>query len=421
MFWRPQFKPLSIGLDLEGEGVRMLQLGIGPANELVALAAAYDATLSVRGDGAASVRELSVGLTHMLRQGRFIGKDVVVAMPREAVKHKSIRVPPMESQELGGAMEFEAKTLFDATPDTHVIDYVPMGQVRQAGEAKQEVLVAAAPRGAVDELVERLHHAGVRTVAVDFEPCVLYRTVERFVRRKDDEQEVHVILEVGLEGTSVLIGRGRELCFYRPLAIGTSQIWQAIARKLGIDKQDAQSLSVRLGSVPEDQIDSCDDVRQAVFDASRPIVDELAREVSLCLRYATVTFRGLRPLMVRLTGLGSDDFVVRDVLSRSLPIAVEPSRPIMNADLSRLRAAERSGNLSAWTIALGLALRDAPGGLAARMGVSRSGRASAPSTGIDPEQAIPAEIVPGPVQPEPASTSKPAPARVVGPSEVLSA
>jgi len=42
-------------------------------------------------------------------------------------------------------------------------------------------------------------------------------------------------------------------------------------------------------------------------------------------------------------------------------------------------------------------------------------------TGIDPEQAIPAEIVPGPVQPEPASTLKPAPARVVGPSEVLSA
>jgi type IV pilus assembly protein PilM len=415
MIWRTFNQPLSIGLDMEA-GVRMVQLASGPNKELVALAAAYDSGLDLSFTSPLSPKEKASGLTRMLRQGRFVGRDVVVSVPRSSVQHKSIRMPPMEADELAGAVEFEAKNLFDATPQTHVIDFVPMGQVRQAGEAKQEVLVAAARRDDLDQLIESLHTAGVITKAIDFEPCLLYRTIERFVRRKDDEQEVHVMLDVGLDATAVLIGRGRELCFYRPIELGMRGIWQAVARKLAVDFADAQTLSVRLGAAADAPIDAMDDVKQAVFDASRPIVDELAKEVSLCLRYATVTFRGLRPTRIRLTGLGADDFVVREVLRRSMPIALEPSKPIMNADLSKLSSSDRSGNLSAWTRAYGLALRDAPAGLADKLGLSRSARtstASSPSVDVG----IPAEVVPEPVKEStPAETPK-----SMNSSEVLSA
>jgi len=368
----------------------MLQLGVSHRGDIVALAAAYDSSLSLKD---ATPRELQKGLTHLLRQGRFIGREVVVGVPNELVRFKSIRIPPMEERDLISAAEFEAKALFDATPENSIIGHVSLGQVRQAGEARQEVLIAAAERSGVDQLIESLHAAQVVPVSVDFRPCMLYRTIERFVRRKDDEAEVHVLIDVSTDCVNVLIGRGRDLCFFRPLASGMRVLDEAVARTLGIEEADARLLCARLSAASsgiDDNVSTTDDVRMAVFDATRGLVDELAREISLCLRYATVTFRGLRPFKARLTGIGADHFVIKEVLGRSLPIPVEQCSPILNADLSLLRPADRTGNLSVWTSAMGLALRFVPGGLADKLGLSRTLRSEAPASEI----AVPAELEP---------------------------
>lgn len=366
----------------------MLQLGLTQRGDLVALAAAHDSSLSLKD---ASPRELQKGLTHLLRQGRFIGREVVVGVPSELLKFKSIRIPPMEERDLISAAEFEAKALFDATPENSIIGHVSLGQVRQAGEARQEVLIAAASRSGVDRLIESLHAALVVPVSVDFRPCMLYRTIERFVRRKDDEAEAYVLIDVSTDCVNVLIGRGKDLCFYRPLTGGLRVLDEAVARTLGVEESDARLLCARLSAASsgnDDNGSTTDDVRMAVFDATRGLVDELAREISLCLRYATVTFRGLRPIRARLTGVGADHFVIREVLGRSLPIPVEVCSPILNADLSVLRPADRAGNLSAWTSAMGLAMRFAPGGLADKLGMSRTLRPDAPAAEI----AVPAEL-----------------------------
>jgi Tfp pilus assembly PilM family ATPase len=170
----------------------------------------------------------------------------------------------------------------------------------------------------------------------------------------------------------VLIGRGRGLCFYKPVEVGAWQLTHAVSRKLGISVDEAWTLRHRLiETAHQTRVIGSDAVRQAVFDAARPIVDHLAREIGSCLRYYSVNFRGARPGRVRVVGGEAADPAVLDVLGGVLPLPVEAGRPIANADMSAMKVADRSGNLATWSVAFGLALHGTKGPFPDRLGGPR--------------------------------------------------
>src|SRR5439155_3053917 len=128
-------------------------------------------------------------------------------------------------------------------------------------------------------------------------------------RRREDEQEVHVLVDIGARRSQVVIGRGREISFMKGIDIGSSHLHDAISRKLEITTEEARGLRRRLIEGGEAEVVDApadassakrDPVRQAVFDATRSTMEELSREIALCLRYYSVTFRGQRPNKVRL-------------------------------------------------------------------------------------------------------------------------
>jgi Tfp pilus assembly PilM family ATPase len=177
-----------------------------------------------------------------------------------------------------------------------------------------------------------MHRFGVIVESIDIEAAALYRGQERFIRRREDEQEVHVLCDVGFARSHVVIGRGREISFIKPIEIGSRRFHEDISRKLGITMEEARGLRRRLieaapGPGTPDLLKK-DPVRQAVFDASRSTMEELGREIALCLRYYSVTFRGQRPQKVKLLGGEAADPLLLGVLNASLGIPVEAGRPL---------------------------------------------------------------------------------------------
>src|SRR5213075_3137969 len=102
-----------------------------------------------------------------------------------------------------------------------------------------------------------------------------------------------------------------------------------------------------------------DPVRQAVFDATRSPMEELGREISLCLRYYSVTFRGFRPTKLRLVGGEACDPQLQTLLNSALVIPVEVGKPLYSVNTSRMKPTDRRGAMCEWALALGLALRTA--------------------------------------------------------------
>jgi len=169
-------------------------------------------------------------------------------------------------------------------------------------------------------------------------------------------------VDVGADRTQVVIGRGDKISFVKSIEIGGQRFHEAVALKLGITFDEAAALrrrliasNISLANVSEDS--RRDPVRQAVFDATRSTMESLAREVSLCLRYHAVTFRGYRPSRIRLVGGDAADGQLLAVFNSALPIQTEAGCPLRNVDTARMRPADRGGSMSEWTTAFGLALK----------------------------------------------------------------
>lgn len=396
---RTQLQP--IGLDLGAAGVKLLQLELanGALRVVAAASRAYDdrnaSSLDQSAQGVAMMAadcrwrldQAGQIVQDLLQEQPFRGLNVVAALPRGIVHVKNLRLPQIPPDELAAAVQFEANTIFPFKADDAIVHFLPAGAVRQGAETRQEVIVIAALKDDVDHYLERIHSWGLQVQALDVEMSALYRGIDRFVRRREDEQLVHVLVDVGSRQSTVVIGRGREVQFTKQVEFGVAMLDEAISRKLGITISEAAALRCRMGQTPvtaDDPALQRDPVRLAVFDAMRPVTADLAREISLCLRYYSVTFRGHRPDRVRLTGGGGCDHQLLAQLNAGLPIPAESSRPLLNLDCSRITNIDRNQSQSTWAVAAGLAMRFVPGGFMPLDGRPRS--AGMPPT-VDDETA----------------------------------
>ncbi|HUB24470.1 MAG TPA: pilus assembly protein PilM [Tepidisphaeraceae bacterium] len=387
MFGPTDIQP--IGLDIGHDSVKMLQVEVRGNSLAVRALARRPLELSGRGEAALDAALAVAAQT--IKRGPFVGRHVVAALPRDIVHLKNLRLPMIPAAELPAAIKFEARNIFTFDTDAARCDYIAAGEVRQGADTRQEVIVIAARNSDIDGYIERLDRFGLIVDSLDVEPCALYRSVERFIRRRDDEQEVNVLLDVGLRRTQVIIGRGREMSFLKPIDIGGQRLNESVSRKLGISPEEARVLRrhrTDASGVPAADMALRDSVRQAVFNATRVTLEELGHEVSLCLRYYSVTFRGPGPQKVRLMGGEAHDPYLASVLTSVLSIPAEPAAPLFNVDCSAIAESERQGPMSEWSTALGLALKKAPGPFAARDGKPRQGARLGIGEVIDINKAI---------------------------------
>jgi type IV pilus assembly protein PilM len=367
-----------IGLDIGHDSVKMLQLEVDGGILKVRRASRRRLEASKCGKGEAGIDAALELAGDMLRHGGFAGRSVVAALPREIVQYKNLRLPQMPPNELPAAIRFEARNIFAFNASAAYVDYLSAGEVRQGNDVRQEVIVLAARQSDVDGFLDRLDRIGLTVASLDPEPCALYRSVERFVRRRDDEQEVNVLIDVGFRRTQVIIGRGRELGFFKPIDIGGQRLNELVAQRLAISMQEAQSLRRRLIETPQGPAgaDGQEAVRQAVLSATRGALEELGREISLCLRYHSVTFRGPGPSRVRLLGGEANDPNLCAILGSALAITVDAAHPLYNVDCGAIKPEDRQGSMSEWATVLGLALKKTAGRFPALDGTPRLTRAA---------------------------------------------
>jgi hypothetical protein len=117
-------------------------------------------------------------------------------------------------------------------------------------------------------------------------------------------------------------------------------------------------------------------------------MEALGREIALCLRYYSVTFRGHRPSKVRIFGGEAADPLLLGVLNAALSLPVEAGRPLFSVDTSRMDASDRMGFMSEWAQAFGLSLRLTTGQFAPRDGKPRDPGATSAAEVVDMNKAL---------------------------------
>lgn len=357
-FWLRHNPCSPIGLDIGSESIRALQLRLIGRRLAVVGAARWRFPPAVAEGLSDSVtrRQLAVqAVGEMLRQGGFRGREVVSCLRVDELAIKNIRLPHMEESELAQAALWECKDRFgfEVSPDR--LHCISAGEVRQGNESCDEVILLAASAEAVQRHLELLAEMGVSPRHIDAEPTALFRGYQRFLRRVEDESAVSVIVDIGLVATKVVIARGNTIVMIKSIDIAGRKFSQAVGKELGISYAEAVQVRQRAA---EGRAEGDDKVQWTVTDALRAPVEALAREVALCLRYCSATFRGLRPTQVTLTGGEAYDPSLVKLLSGCLDCPCSVGEPLRGVELGEMDlGGDRRSSLTEWSVAAGLALR----------------------------------------------------------------
>jgi type IV pilus assembly protein PilM len=366
-----------IGLDIGHNYIKMLQLVI--SNRQIGVLAADKVRIDpkINGDGQERRRFVVSAIKQMLADGNFHGRNVVSCLPSDKLKITSLRVSETETGQMEQTLAKEAANRFALNPDTDAIKYIHAGSVQQGDEVKNELILFATDNETIKDHIAMLEEARLKPVAIDTVPGALFRSFERSLRRQEDKERTFVFADIGSQFTTVVFGRAGEICFVKQIALGGENFDREIAARLGIEIFEAAMLRSRLrierglpaseaeliNQDPDNRSQSLDTTtRQVIADAIATVAQELAREISLCLRYYTVTFRGKRMERAFLSGGEAYESVLLNVLARTLAVEIEVAQPLKGFDLSGEGIhinldGDRRGLLCEWAVAVGLSLK----------------------------------------------------------------
>jgi type IV pilus assembly protein PilM len=360
-----------IGIDFGSRFTRLIQLDMRGGQCTIAAAAQVEIP---PGEHAPEERKRlrDRAVAESLESGAFHGRDIVVSVGWDDLQVRSLRVPNMPEDELFAAVRYEASERFGLDPEAAELRFVPAGEVRQGTEVRQEVIAFGVAREAVETQLERLAEMGLNPVAIDADPCAVFRGFERFLQRDEDVSDVNAFVDLGYGATRVILSRGPEMIFFKSIPIGGRRFDQLVAKQLGLSEIEAAQIRVRLHRQhvaaitghteeldPEETVGET--LRQAVVDALRPALEQLSKEIALCLRYCSVTFRGLRTDAVTVVGGEACNADTLRLLSDqvNVPFHVGKAARHLGCDAA-FHGADRRTGLPEWATAIGLALKPVP-------------------------------------------------------------
>lgn len=344
-----------VGIDVRSRTVRLLQVRMAGDQWHVVGAAQIDAPLGAADSWSPTPTEVLSALT----SGGFAGRRCVLSLPRSCVKVQAVRLPQMSADELAQAVEFEASHRFGMDRSELQVDYLPTSALDQGNENRDELLLVAAAEADVNHHLEPWLEGGLRPIAVDVD----FAAVAGLIAATEGTKSVRAAVDVGRTGSSITVIRHGQVAMYKEIAIGGCTFDHAVSEHLDIDHDAAAELRRARQDAPHDNDEGGLDgaTSRAVYEAVRPLMNDLVKEISLCLRYYGVTFRGHPPSSILLIGEHACEPRLDEHVAKGckIPVRCDVDGDVLSAIETGIRTAlnRRVGTLGAWAVAFGMSLR----------------------------------------------------------------
>jgi len=337
-----------IGVDVGSRSVKLLQFD---AERLRVLESArWDLSAPNTADPADRDAQVVKAILQAREGKKFRGCEAVFSIPAADLFVQNIRVPKAAGEELSRIVWAEAAGRVPFAGDEAEVRYIEADTVRQGDTVRREVILLACHRPQLERTLAVADGAGLMPVAVDVDPNALIRCYAKQFRRDRDRQARMMFVNVGASTTAVVIARGADAMFMKYLDVGGRHFDDAVARRLKMSHSEAVALRRHNGDRRADQRDP--EVARSIVESIRPVLDRLANELSMCIRYYSVTFRG-QPLERLVLGGGEAGETLVEWLGGRLDVPCELGDPLRSYEKPPL-----SRRMGQWDVAAGLALRE---------------------------------------------------------------
>jgi len=233
-----RFSP--IGVDFGSDSLKMAQVeGSGRDLQLLAAGSA-DVPSHVRHDLSGRLAFYTEAIREILAANKFRGRQAVLGLPASCMYIQHLRLPPMEDEALRKALPWESRGKLPIDPSQALLRHMIAGEVYADQEQKQEVIVFAAARDVVNQLLAAASKAKLDVIGMTVEPAAAVDCFHRVYRREADDKVVNCFIDLGASGTRCFISRGSHIFFARAIGIGGDHLSRSVSAALKIRLEDAK-------------------------------------------------------------------------------------------------------------------------------------------------------------------------------------
>ncbi len=358
--WKKHKFPIAV--DVSNRSVRLLQAELN--HNRLSVASASEASLSC-----AEHREddryekiLCEGISQAISAGSFVGNHAVLCLPAARVSVKHMRLPQMPADELPMAVKWEASQRFGYTEDSHVLQFYGAGEVLQGDEVREEIIIFSVKKAQVDQYINVFDELNMVLGGIEVDAASLLRWAayrgKPNAKSAEIEVDAEVIIDVGQYQTSVLIHRHGRVVFYKVIEINGHRFDRELSDHLNIPVNEAHDLRMRHCDAG-DEFGADRILKEKAQETLRNIAAELAREIGLCLRYFSVTFRGKRPEVVTLIGSEISQKWLTEIIENQCGVSIhtENALDVLDSKAEAEKLLLLDSNM-AWATSIGLSLRN---------------------------------------------------------------
>lgn len=233
-------------------------------------------------------------------------KNVVVAIPGISAFTVTTEMPLMPIKDLQKAIYFQAEqslpiNLNEVNFDYHVVKELPENNTMR-------VMIIAAPKTRINQVVEILSFAGLNLLAVETSAVATSRSLY------EPSEPVSLVLDIGLETTEIAIIENGALGLTRSLPTAGITITRAISNAMGIEQMQAEQFKFRFGLLK-------DKLEGRVSAAAEPVIKEILDEARRSIDFFAEQ-SGRRVSCVILSGGGSRMPSLSQYINTSLGLKV---------------------------------------------------------------------------------------------------
>ena len=311
-----------IGLDIGTNAVRAVAVTLGDRPRINLLGQVSLPPGAVHEGEVVDVAAVAAQLRVLWKQVGFKGKAVRVGIASARVILRVVEMPVLSEGDTRSALRLQLGDYIPLAPEATAFDYQPLDPMDGAGEGGRRLLLAAAPRDAVEPLIAAVRLAGLKVVAVDVIAAALARAVPSGPSSSRHDPAVEAIVSIGAGTIVVVVARGGEPLFARTVTnVSGRHVTDRIAAVLSVPSEEAEQLKRNvLPGTP-------DDLAARVLLATDPSTAEICNEIGDSLDYYAAQ-PGNPPIdAVQVTGGGALLVGLSERLERRLRVPVRMADP----------------------------------------------------------------------------------------------
>ena len=320
-----------MGLDIGTSGVRAAELSLGKsATTLERFGQVALPPGAVRGGEVVDVDAVSAALKQLWSQAKFGSKKVVVGVANQKVVVRQVDLPWMPVDELRASLAFQVQDYIPMPVEQAILDFHPLEEfASENGSRMLRVLLVAAARDMVDSAVVAVQSAGLEPVMVDLTSFAVLRSLYR--PSAMGALEAEALVDVGASVTNIVVHQGGVPRFVRILLMGGADITDAVAERLGVPADQAESVKQTTGLAGVAGMAEAHPANRAIEQTGGAFVEE----VRSSLDYYAAQPGASRVGKVVLSGGGSRLGGLVERLSTATRLPVEVAHPMASLRLGK--------------------------------------------------------------------------------------